>query len=647
MARPLIRLPVDSLYFFTFYEASPVDKSRPSFYLLFGKRQRELTEQKRKLKKQMKKNSKKIREPDYENNIPVPELMERLKSLEEAIDSSEDLIISLDRNGVLLFLNKAFSKYYSVDRSQVIGSRITEFADEDRFNKNLKPIFDRVLQGNSVREEISYDFPEMGTRYFSALFSPQKGERKDEILITGVMRDITDRALMENKIKESEKQYSDLLNRMNDTVWVTDFEANFIYVNDRAVRTLGYTKEELLSMGPADIDTSMEKEKIIELIRGMKTDQVKVFETSYKTKDGRVISVEINSSLVSYKGKTAILSLARNITRRKKAEEALLEERTKLRSLHRAVDQLQRCETEDELWDKALEVTLHILKLELCIFYVLEKDKLVPRAVSRAALPEGLKTFNLDEGIAGRTFRERKTIQGNDLRRWKEAKPVREDVRSFISIPIGNVGVIQIFSAKKRAFSPEDVSLVKILAGHLREEAARIRLEHKLRAQTVHDPLTGLFNRRYFDQSIKKEVKRAKRYKHPLGILMIDINSFKEINDRFSHMTGDKVLAETARLLKETVRETDMVVRYGGDEFLIVFPETTKEPFGVIIGRIRKNLDEWNKKQDIIDFPLTLAMGGSCLKPGTDETIETVIKKADQKMYEDKKGKKKQRQLPE
>jgi len=87
-------------------------------------------------------------------------------------------------------------------------------------------------QGNSVREEISYDFPEMGTRYFSALFSPQKGERKDEILITGVMRDITDRALMENKIKESEKQYSDLLNRMNDAIWVTDFEANFIYVNE-------------------------------------------------------------------------------------------------------------------------------------------------------------------------------------------------------------------------------------------------------------------------------------------------------------------------------------------------------------------------------------------------------------------------------
>lgn len=586
------------------------------------------------LKSQLKKAQKRIRE--LENECDVPELLKRLKRLEEAIDSSEDLIISLDSNAVFLFLNKAFSKYYSIDRNQVIGHRITEFVDKDHFNKYLKPIFEKVLQGNSVKEDMSYDLPGMGRRYFSIVFSPQKGIEDDEIIVVGIMRDITDRVLMENKIKESEKKYREIINRMNDSIWVIDFDANFIDVNDTAVRTLGYTREELLSLGPADIDASLEKEQIEELARGMKTDEIQVFETSHKTKDGRVIPVEISSSLVFYQGETAILSIARDITRIKKAEEALLEERNKLKELHRSIDQLQRCETEDKLWDKALKMTKNILKLDQCIFYVLEKDKLVPRAVSKAALPEGLKTLNLDEGIAGKTFRELKTIQGNDLRKWKEAKSVRKDVRSFISIPIGKVGVVQIFSTQKEAISSQDVSLVEILAGHLREETARIRLEEVLRAQAIRDPLTGLFNRRYFDQSIKKEVMRAKRYKHPLGIMMIDINRFKEINDRFSHMTGDKVLAETARLLKKTVRDIDMVVRYGGDEFLIVFPETNGEPSGLIIGRIRKNLDEWNQKQDIMDFPLTLAMGASYLKPGTDETIETVIKKADQKMYEDK-----------
>ncbi len=593
------------------------------------------------LKIQLKKSQKRIKEPEDKYN--VPELLERLKRLEEAIDSSDDLIISLDRNAVFLFLNKAFSKYYSVNRNKVIGHSMIEFVGEEHFNKVLKPIFDEVLRGNSVKKEMSYDFPGIGKRYFSVLFSPQKGGEKDDTGVVGVMRDITDRVLMENKIKESEKKYRELINATNDAIEVIDFDAHFIDVNDTAVRMLGYTREELLSMGPPDIDANLKKEEIKELAKRMKKDEVQVLETTHKTKDGRIIPVEISSSLILYKGETAILTIARDITRRKKAEKELLEERNKLRELHSAVDQLQECETEDELWDKALEVTKNILKLDHCIFYVLEKDKLVPKAVSREALPEGLKSLYLDEGIVGRTLREHKTIQGRDLRKWKEAKPIRKDVRSFISTPIGKVAVIQIFSTRIGAFSSQDVNLTKILAGHLREEAARIRLEEELRAQAIRDPLTGLFNRRYFDQSIKKEVKRAKRYDHPLGVLMIDINRFKEINDKFSHMTGDKVLVETARLLEQTVRDIDMVVRYGGDEFLIIFPETNEEPSEVIMARIRKNLDEWNKKENIMDFPLTLAMGASYLEPGTDETIETTIKKADQKMYEDKKRQKKQR----
>ena len=125
------------------------------------------------------------------------------------------------------------------------------------------------------------------------------------------------------EVKESEAKYHELINKMNDTVWVIDFDGKFIDVNDATVKVLGYSREELLRMGPPDIDSSLTKEQILNLIRSMPADQTQVFETSHTAKDGTKIPVEISSSLVTYQGKQAILSIARDITERKKLEVAL------------------------------------------------------------------------------------------------------------------------------------------------------------------------------------------------------------------------------------------------------------------------------------------------------------------------------------
>ncbi|MBC7131240.1 PAS domain-containing sensor histidine kinase [Candidatus Bathyarchaeota archaeon] len=124
-------------------------------------------------------------------------------------------------------------------------------------------------------------------------------------------------------LKESEATYRGIINGMNDTAWVIGFDGKFIDVNEAAVKVLGYSREELLNMGPTDIDSSLTKEQIKELIKNMPRDKIQVFETSHRTKDGRVIPVEISSSLITYKGKTAILSIARDITERKKVEAEL------------------------------------------------------------------------------------------------------------------------------------------------------------------------------------------------------------------------------------------------------------------------------------------------------------------------------------
>jgi two-component system cell cycle sensor histidine kinase/response regulator CckA len=150
----------------------------------------------------------------------------------------------------------------------------------------------------------------------------------------GTMQDITERKRAEEVLRESEEKYRELINGMNDTAWVIDFEGNFIDVNNAAVEVLGYSREELLSMGPHDIDNTLDAEEIKALIKEMPTDKIQVFETTHTTKDGKVIPVEIKSSLVTYLGKRAILSIARDITERKRAEEAVRQSEERFRALY-------------------------------------------------------------------------------------------------------------------------------------------------------------------------------------------------------------------------------------------------------------------------------------------------------------------------
>jgi PAS domain S-box-containing protein len=141
--------------------------------------------------------------------------------------------------------------------------------------------------------------------------------------IVTVFENVTERKRAEEKLRESEKKYRDLINGMNDTVWVIDFDTTILDVNNTAINVLGYSREELLSMKISDIDVDMTPEQIQGLASNMPKDQVQVFETWHTTKDGRKLPVEVSSSLVSYAGKTVVMSITRDITKRKKAEEAL------------------------------------------------------------------------------------------------------------------------------------------------------------------------------------------------------------------------------------------------------------------------------------------------------------------------------------
>lgn len=172
-------------------------------------------------------------------------------------------------------------------------------------------------------------------------------------------------------------------------------------------------------------------------------------------------------------------------------------------------------------------------------------------------------------------------------------------------------------------------------------------LVHSLRSkqQELHevatiDSLTHLYNRRYFDSYLEHEQEKLKRKKSGLTIMMIDINNFKRINDTFGHTTGDHVLRECAKILAGCIRKSDVVARYGGDEFTVAVHEygEQKDYARILIARIEEQVATWNLLAENHDTPISLSFGYAPLNK--DDTLLEVINRADQAMYKDKKRKK-------
>ena len=163
------------------------------------------------------------------------------------------------------------------------------------------------------------------------------------------------------------------------------------------------------------------------------------------------------------------------------------------------------------------------------------------------------------------------------------------------------------------------------------EKASEQKLIHMAR----HDLLTGVFNRYALAEVLEQEAARAQRYMHPIGVLMIDVNRFKEVNDRFGHDTGDKVLQLVAEVLCSSVRGTDYVVRYGGDEFLLLLIETNGET-QIVRDRIIETMASRNPVSPLFDFPITLSIGIAHWMPDSNVSIESVLSQADQAMYAEK-----------
>ncbi len=431
--------------------------------------------------------------------------------------------------------------------------------------------------------------------------------------------------------------YQLLVERANDGVVIIQDET-LHYVNPRIEEIFGYTASEMVGTEFTDYLHPEDHPLVAERYRRrMEGEEVpSIYETRARSKSGEYVSVELNAGILTYRGRPADVVFVRDVSERRGSEQALREANRKIEQLHQAAYRLADCGDEDEVCRQTVKAAEEILSFSKCTLDIVEGDRLVVKATSNGLGPGESRDAPLEGGgLASETLRTGKTYVFGTLDEVPTARPTHSDLQSGISLPVSTFGVFQVAATEPNAFSSDDARLLELIVRHTAEALERLRLQQELEEQATHDPLTGVYNRRYFTDRIGKELERSRRYEHPLAFLMIDINGFKAVNDTLGHQAGDRVLCDVAGAIQEELRSVDIVIRYGGDEFLAVLPETNGEA-DVIAARLQEAIEVRSRNGEFSSLPVSLAVGMAYWSPGGSTSLDDVLRLADSRMYEAK-----------
>ena len=251
--------------------------------------------------------------------------------------------------------------------------------------------------------------------------------------------------------------------------------------------------------------------------------------------------------------------------------------------------------------------------------------------------------LKIGQGIAGWVAKEGKPVivqnVMDDTRFFKEIdKKTDFKTKSVLCVPLESrgkiLGVLEVINKSGDGlFTNRDLEMVTKLAGFAAIAIDNARLYHQTRMLALTDELTKLYNSRFFNQFLDSELKRCLRYDSRVSLVFLDLDFFKTVNDRWGHLVGSRVLTETALILKDGLREVDVVARYGGDEFLVILPETNIQEAGQVAERMRQAIEEHVfQEEEGLDIKMTASFGVACY-PDFAPTKDELIRQADQAMY--------------
>ena len=430
-----------------------------------------------------------------------------------------------------------------------------------------------------------------------------------------------------------------IISTMTDSLILLDRQGNVASVNKATLDLSGYGKDELEGKS-VEIFLVEKNFKSTLLDKAIKKEAIRNYELNFKTKTKEVIPVLFSSSTMMDEagGMAGIVCIVKDISERKQNE-----------TMQKVLYNISKA-ANSPISPRQLYRTIHKelgIIIDTTNFYIglvdEEKDEIFfPYHIDerdddfhsqKIGSSDTISTYVIKTGHSLLVNRKQyyEMIAQGKIRPWGTAT----DDLIWLGVPLKIedkvIGVMAIQSyTNPNLYSERDIELLKFVSSQVAAAIERKRTEERIKHQSFHDSLTGLYNRAYFEEELKR--LNNSRY-YPLNIIFLDINGLKVVNDTFGHDQGDKLLQHLASLLTSISRKGDIIARVGGDEFAIILPSTSSQATLDFCERIRKVCLKDDIKPAYLRVNLAL---GYVTQEGEYKDVKTLLKEADQKMYQDK-----------
>lgn len=340
-----------------------------------------------------------------------------------------------------------------------------------------------------------------------------------------------------------------------------------------------------------------------------------------------------------------IQAIGHDITALKQGEMAIEQHNRELAALHKATQALLTTLDSEALLGQILDAAIGAVPAaQKATLHLIARDtgQLELRA-SRGYADPRIKKFSYSEasGYVARAVRERRPLiyydaAGELPNPRKELIPEMNAIRSVIVAPLilheRILGALSLESPALGAFTDSDLRLLVSFAVTATNAIHNSELHGEAQRSAITDALTGLYNRRGFYELGQREIERSFRFKHPLTAVMIDVDNLKQINDTYGHFIGDQVLRHIAGRAMRMLRKVDILARYGGDEFILLLPETHIRVGGMVAERLRSSVAETQlpTERDLIQISISLGIAGLTTEI---TSLDALVQRADSAMY--------------